>query len=55
MGLHFKNKFSSRPAPSVIVQEVQKSKFYKSIETFGTAIAQNSKLIELKKMMLLEI
>ena len=28
IGLHFKNKFSSRPAPGVIVQEVQKSKFF---------------------------
>ena len=49
IGLHFKNKFSSRPAPGVIVQEVQKSKFYKSIETFGTAIAQNSKTYRIKK------
>ena len=43
IGLHFKKKFSVRPAPGVIVKEVQKSQFYKSIETFGTAIAQNSK------------
>jgi membrane fusion protein (multidrug efflux system) len=32
-----------RPAPGVIVSTVEKSLFYKSIETFGTAIAQNSK------------
>jgi membrane fusion protein (multidrug efflux system) len=43
IGLHFKKKFSVRPAPGVIVIEVEKSLFYKSIETFGTAIAQNSK------------
>ena len=43
IGLHFKKKFSVRPAPGVIVSEVEKSLFYKSIETFGTAIAQNSK------------
>ena len=43
IGLHFKKKFSVRPAPGVIVKEVEKSNFYKSIETFGTAIAQRSK------------
>ena len=43
IGLHFKKKFSVRPAPGVIVNTVEKSLFYKSIETFGTAIAQNSK------------
>ena len=43
IGLHFEKKFSVRPAPGVIVSPVEKSLFYKSIETFGTAIAQNSK------------
>ncbi len=43
IGLHFEKKFSVRPAPGVIVSTVEKSLFYKSIETFGTAIAQNSK------------
>ena len=43
IGLHFKKKFSVRPAPGVIVSTVEKSLFYKSIETFGTAIAQNTK------------
>ena len=43
IGLHFKKKFSVRPAPGIIVTNVKKSLFYKSIETFGTAIAQNSK------------
>ena len=43
IGLHFKKKFSVRPAPGVIVSTVEKSLFYKSIETFGTAIAKNSK------------
>ena len=49
IGLHFKKKFSVSPAPGVIVKEVEKSKFYKSIETFGTAIAQNSKTYRIKK------
>jgi membrane fusion protein (multidrug efflux system) len=49
IGLHFKKKFSVRPAPGVIVVAVEKSNFYKSIETFGTAIAQNSKTYRVKK------
>ena len=49
VGLHFKKKFSVRPAPGVIVNEVKKSTFYNSIETFGTAIAQNSKTYRIKK------
>ena len=49
VGLHFKKKFSVRPAPGVIVTTVEKSYFYKSIETFGTAIAQNSKTYRVKK------
>ena len=48
IGLHFKKKFSVRPAPGVIVKIVEKSLFYKSIETFGTAIAQNSKTYRVK-------
>ena len=43
IGLHFKKKFSVRPAPGVIVSIVENLLFYKSIETFGTAIAKNSK------------
>ena len=49
VGLHFKKKFSVRPAPGVIVSKVEKSMFYQSIETFGTAIAQNSKIYRVKK------
>ena len=49
IGLHFKKKFSVRPAPGVIVSEVLKSNFYSSIETFGTAIAKNSKTYRVKK------
>ena len=49
IGLHFKKKFSARPAPGVIVSVVEKSLFYKSIETFGTAIAQNSKVYRVQK------
>ena len=49
IGLHFKKKFSARPAPGVIVSKVEKSLFYKSIETFGTAIAENSKVYRVQK------
>jgi membrane fusion protein, multidrug efflux system len=49
VGLHFKKKFSKRPPPAVIVTTVEKSNFYKSVETFGTAIAQNSKTYRVKK------
>ena len=48
IGLHFTKKFSVRPVPGVIVNIVEKSLFYKSIETFGTAIAQNSKTYRVK-------
>jgi len=49
VGLHFKKKFSVRPPPGVIVKTVEKSAFYRSIETFGTALAQNSKTYRIKK------
>ena len=49
IGLHFIKIFSFRTAPSVIVSKVEKSLFYKSIETFGTAIAQSSKVYRVQK------
>ena len=49
VGLHFKKKFSKRPPPGVIITTVKKSYFYKSIETFGTAIALSSKTYRVKK------
>ncbi len=49
IGLHFKKKFSVRPAPSVIVSAVEKSVFFKSIDTFGTAIAKKSKVYKVRK------
>ena len=49
VGLHFKKKFSVRPAPGVIVNIVKQSIFFNSIETFGTAIARNSKTYRVKK------
>ena len=49
IGLHIQKKFSVRPAPGVVVKEVEKSNFYKSIETFGTAISQKSKSYRVTK------
>ncbi len=49
VGLHFKKKFSVRPAPGVIVNKVDETIFFKSIETFGTAIARNSKTYRVKE------
>ena len=49
IGQHFKKKFSVRPAPGIIVESVTKKNFYDSIETFGTAIALNSKTYRVKK------
>jgi membrane fusion protein (multidrug efflux system) len=49
VGLHFKKKFSVRPSPGVIIKTIEKSMFYNSIETFGTAIAQDSKTYRIKK------
>ena len=49
IGQQFKKKFSVRPAPGVIVEQVAKSSFFESIETFGTAIASNSKTYRVKK------
>ena len=49
VGLHFKKKFSVRPAPGVIISKVDETIFFKSIETFGTAIARNSKTYRVKE------
>ena len=47
IGLHFEKKFSIRPAPGVIVSTVERSLFYKSIETFGTGKISDKKIVEL--------
>ena len=49
VGQYFQKKFSVRPDPGVFTQIVEKSNFYESIETFGTAIALNSKTYRVKK------
>lgn len=49
VGKHFEKKFSKRPPPGVITEVVQNSKFFDSIETFGTAVALKTKNFRIKK------
>ena len=49
VGKHFEKKFSKRPPPGVITEVVQNSKFFDSIETFGTALALKNKNFRIKK------
>ena len=46
---HFVKKFSKMPPPGVIVNIVNKSTFYESIETFGTALSLKNKNYRIKK------
>ena len=55
IGNHFKKKFSKRPPPGIIVTEVIEKEFSEQIETYGTAISKNQKLLRLKKMIFLRI
>ena len=49
VGNYFKKKFSKRPPPGIIVTEVINKKFYKSIDTFGTAVSNKTKSYRIKK------
>ena len=53
IGLHFKKNLVLDQL-RVIVSKVERSLFYKSIETFGTTIAQNSKAYRVQAVMLTE-
>ena len=46
---HFVKKFSKMPPPGVIVNIVNTSTFYESIETFGTALSLKNKNYRIKK------
>ena len=54
IGNHLK-KFSKRPPPGIIVTEVIQNEFSNKIDTFGTAISKDLKLLKLKKMIFMEI
>ena len=49
VGKHFQKKFSKYPPPGVIVEVVQSSNFFDSIETFGTALSKKNKNFRVKK------
>ena len=54
VGKHFQKKFSKYPPPGVIVQVVQSSDFFDSIETFGTALSKKNKNFRVKKNEILD-
>ena len=54
VGKHFQKKFSKYPPPGVIVEVVQLSNFFDSIETFGTALSKKNKNFRVKKSEILD-
>ncbi len=54
VGKHFQKKFSKYPPPGVIVEVVQTSKFFDTIETFGTALSKKNKNFRVKKSEILD-
>ena len=54
VGKHFQKKFSKYPPPGVIVEVVQSSNFFDSIETFGTALSNKNKNFRVKKSEILD-
>ena len=54
VGKHFQKKFSKYPPPGVIVEVVQSSFFFDSIETFGTALSKKNKNFRVKKSEILD-
>jgi len=49
IGNHFKNKFSKRPPPGIIVKEVSYKDFSEKIESFGTAVSKRTESFRIKK------
>ena len=54
VGKHFQKKFSKYPPPGVIIEVVQSSNFFDSIETFGTALSKKNKNFRVKKSEILD-
>ena len=54
VGKHFQKKFSKYPPPGVIVEVVQSSNFFDSIETFGTALSKKNENFRVKKSEILD-
>jgi len=53
IGLYFKNKFSKRPPPGVIVEVVSKKNFSQSLESYCTSLSSKTKSYKIKKNELL--
>ncbi len=49
IGNHFKNKFSKKPNPEIIVATVSEKYFSEKIESFGTAISKKTKSFRIQK------
>ena len=54
VGKHFQKKFSKYQPPGVIIEVVQSSNFFDSIETFGTALSKKNKNFRVKKSEILD-
>ena len=54
IGNHFKNKFSKRPPPGIIVKTVEQRNFQNKIETFGTAVPIRVQSYNIEKYEILE-
>tara|TARA_B100000700_G_scaffold111737_1_gene125768 strand:- start:4987 stop:5853 length:867 start_codon:yes stop_codon:yes gene_type:complete len=54
MGIYFKNKFSTRPPPAVVVEVVKEKNFSQTIESYCTALSSKSTSFKIKKSELLK-
>tara|TARA_Y100000590_G_scaffold454827_1_gene602319 strand:+ start:1284 stop:2159 length:876 start_codon:yes stop_codon:yes gene_type:complete len=54
VGLYFKNKFSKRPPPGVIVEVVSNKSFSQSLESYCTSLSSKTSSYKIKKNELLE-
>ena len=54
MGVYFKNKFSKRPPPGVVVEIVSEKGFSKTIESYCTALSSKTTSFKINKSELLE-
>ncbi len=49
IGNYYKNKFSKRPDPGIIVAKVKQVDFFERIESYGTAIAKKTESFRIQK------
>ena len=54
MGIYFKNKFSKRPPPGVVVEVVKEKNFSQTIESYCTALSSKSTSFKIKKSELIK-